>query len=637
MRITNKMILDQTVFNLSRAYSRFIDLQAIVSSGRRINKPSDDPVGCTRDLSYRTHLDELGQFNRNISRAKSLLNFTDYSLGSMTDYVIQAEDIAVQLSNDTYDDAARDAAAEQISDILDQILDTGNSTLESRYIFAGSNTRTAPFDFNGVGVVYRGNDDPLNFKLYRGAFLTGNISGAELLIKPTMTLGDGFDLNPGLSRTTFLSNLHGGDGVNLGDGHFTLRTLNGEADIDLTGALNIGDVIDEINAQAAAQGLSNLTVSISEAGNSLKFVDTSDPYLTVNTPLSMLNQGSGVDLTVPQFAIEDSDGNSYTIDVTGAAGLGDVIDAINGAGIPDLTASIEPGTNWITISDAVGHDYIIEESGAGTVAEDLGILTSSPIGGQFAGEDLQPWMIATSESTEGQTTAADLGIHFQTSQTSFDGDDLDPRLTLNTKITELRNGLGISYSMIHIVNGHDSFDIDFSTLQENSNATLKDLIRLIEGSGAQVDLRLNDDKTGIALESRVSGQSLVVYDTTEEGSASQLGIAGSPDLVGSLLYLRDGLERNWGDTAQRVIDRLQLGQGQLSSLRSIVGNRTNRAESAEAKNLNQEVYTTQLLSEVEDADMLMAITELSTQEVVYRAALAASARVLQPSLVNFLS
>jgi flagellar hook-associated protein 3 FlgL len=149
-------------------------------------------------------------------------------------------------------------------------------------------------------------------------------------------------------------------------------------------------------------------------------------------------------------------------------------------------------------------------------------------------------------------------------------------------------------------------------------------------------LNINDDKTGITLESRISGQSLVVYDTVENGAASQLGIAGSPDLIGSLLYLKDGLERDWRDTPQTVIDRLQGSQEQLLNLRSIVGSKINRVDSVYSRNLSYEVYASKLLSDIEDVDMIWAVTEMSTREVVYQAALAASARMIQPSLVQFL-
>ncbi len=636
MRITNQMIIDRAVRDLTTSFSRYMELQTIVSSGRRINKPSDDPIGITKALGYRTYLNELDQFQRNIGTARTMLNYSDSSFSAINDFVIQAQDVALQLSNGTYDDNARIAASQQIGDIIKQIISTGNNSYQNKYIFAGHMTQTAPYDFNGMGVVYRGDNGDLSYEIDRNMMITANIPGSDFLLKPVTVLGDGYDLNPGLSRDTLLINLNGGNGVNLGDNHFTIETLNGTADIDLTGVVSIGDALDAINSQAASQGLSNFTVSISDAGNSFHFEDTSDPYITVNTSLSMLNSGSGVDLSIPTFTIKDGTGTEYTIDLTGAEDLGDVIDAINNAAIPGLSASITNEGNSITLNDSLGLDYTVEEDG-GSVAEDLGLLTSEPINGEFVGSDLNPLMISIEESADGESTASDLGILFSTSQMVYDGDDVDPRLTYNTKLTNLRNNLGITNSLINIVNGHNSVNIDLSSLDDNPDATIKDLMDMIEGSGAQVKMRLNDDKTGVILESTVSGQSLIVYDTDENGSASQLGIAGSPDLVGSLLYLQKGLENNWVSTAQETIDRFQLAQNQILSLRSVVGSRINRLDSVDSKNLDYQVYITKLLSDVEDADMLNAVSNLANQEVVYQAALATVAKVIQPSLVNFLS
>ncbi len=70
MRVTNNMVNSQVVFNVQRALQRFMSLQTAMSSGKRINKPSDDPVGTLRDLDYRTELNKIGQFQANVSQGQ---------------------------------------------------------------------------------------------------------------------------------------------------------------------------------------------------------------------------------------------------------------------------------------------------------------------------------------------------------------------------------------------------------------------------------------------------------------------------------------------------------------------------------------------------------------------------------------
>ena len=62
MRVTNGMISNRVVFNMQRSLRRFMHLETSMSSGRRINKPSDDPSGTLRDLNYRTELARIGQY-----------------------------------------------------------------------------------------------------------------------------------------------------------------------------------------------------------------------------------------------------------------------------------------------------------------------------------------------------------------------------------------------------------------------------------------------------------------------------------------------------------------------------------------------------------------------------------------------
>ena len=73
MRVTNNMMNNQVVFNLQRSLQSFMNLQTQMSSGKRINKPSDDPVGTLRDLDYRTELSKISQYQDNVSQGQNWL------------------------------------------------------------------------------------------------------------------------------------------------------------------------------------------------------------------------------------------------------------------------------------------------------------------------------------------------------------------------------------------------------------------------------------------------------------------------------------------------------------------------------------------------------------------------------------
>ncbi len=67
-----------------------------------------------------------------------------------------------------------------------------------------------------------------------------------------------------------------------------------------------------------------------------------------------------------------------------------------------------------------------------------------------------------------------------------------------------------------------------------------------------------------------------------------------------------------------------------------VGAKQNRVEMMEDRIAQQEVTATKILSENEDVDMERVITELLTQESIHRAALSVGAKIIQPTLVDFL-
>jgi len=136
MRVSNRMIANRVLYNLSRSTNRFLKLQTQASSGRRINKPSDDPLGITSALNFRSRLSEISQFKLNLSHSQSWLSFSDQALGNINNLIIEAKDLAVQLGNDTFDENARLAGAAQIREIFSQIMDAANSQYQNKYIFS---------------------------------------------------------------------------------------------------------------------------------------------------------------------------------------------------------------------------------------------------------------------------------------------------------------------------------------------------------------------------------------------------------------------------------------------------------------------------------------------------------------------
>ena len=94
MRITTNMLTDQVAYNMQRSIRRYMDIQNQFSSGRRINTPSDDPVGTQRDLMYRTELAKGEQYRKNIDQGQSWMQSYDSILCDLKDLFSSSKEIS---------------------------------------------------------------------------------------------------------------------------------------------------------------------------------------------------------------------------------------------------------------------------------------------------------------------------------------------------------------------------------------------------------------------------------------------------------------------------------------------------------------------------------------------------------------
>ena len=99
MRITSAMMVQSTLHHISLNQQRTEQLQNQISSGSRISRPSDDPIGAARALNLEESLSQSEQYKRNIDQGTSWLNTTDSILDSVTQALHRSRELAVQASN----------------------------------------------------------------------------------------------------------------------------------------------------------------------------------------------------------------------------------------------------------------------------------------------------------------------------------------------------------------------------------------------------------------------------------------------------------------------------------------------------------------------------------------------------------
>ncbi|MGI2296590.1 flagellar hook-associated protein FlgL [Paenibacillus sp. GXUN7292] len=150
MRITGSMQNTQLLRNLRNNNTNIMDWQNKLSTGQKIGKPSDDPVGIGFQMRYTTELSRNEQFMENANTGVGWLSQTD-SVLQQANSVLQRLNVLVnQASNGAVPDEVRQQIALEVTQLKEQMIAIGNSTYDGRYIFNGQKTDIKPYSANAA-------------------------------------------------------------------------------------------------------------------------------------------------------------------------------------------------------------------------------------------------------------------------------------------------------------------------------------------------------------------------------------------------------------------------------------------------------------------------------------------------------
>ena len=145
MRVSNRLLYAQLVRDIGASTEKLFKLNNQVSSGKQVVKPSDDPIGMSRVLIYRTELNSFEQFQKSIDQATGWLSRMDTILMDVDDVLGRASELAVQQASATATEATREGAAEEIKELREMLVGLANSKYANKYMFGGTMTQSQPF------------------------------------------------------------------------------------------------------------------------------------------------------------------------------------------------------------------------------------------------------------------------------------------------------------------------------------------------------------------------------------------------------------------------------------------------------------------------------------------------------------
>jgi flagellar hook-associated protein 3 FlgL len=180
MKIATRTLYENIINNLNSASMDLSKANEMVSTGKKINTASDDPLGFVSVLGIRSSMANINQVGRNITTGKLWVNVSETSLNGAYEFLYQAKALLVNVNNA---DIEPDQAADTIDKYINQILSLANSRVNGSYIFAGTKTDTKPFSFDEANpdqVNYNGNDTPFSIKVGIDTSVTVGANSGEI-------------------------------------------------------------------------------------------------------------------------------------------------------------------------------------------------------------------------------------------------------------------------------------------------------------------------------------------------------------------------------------------------------------------------------------------------------------------------
>jgi flagellar hook-associated protein 3 FlgL len=153
MRVTQGMMTNHVLRNISNGYSKVSEYNDQLSSGKKITRPSQDPVVATMGISYRTDVSHVNQYQKNVTNAYKWLDSSDDALEQVNDVLNRIRELTNEASTDTYTADQRKAIGTEVDQLTNQLVTLGNTQVGGQYIFSGSDSAKPLLTANSDGSI----------------------------------------------------------------------------------------------------------------------------------------------------------------------------------------------------------------------------------------------------------------------------------------------------------------------------------------------------------------------------------------------------------------------------------------------------------------------------------------------------
>ncbi|MEJ8778804.1 flagellar hook-associated protein FlgL [Pseudogracilibacillus sp. ICA-222130] len=191
MRITQTMLQNNMLKNLYSSQAQMNKYITQINTGKKISRPSDDPVIVMKGMGYRTEVTEVEQYRRNTSEIWNWMDHTDDALDKATKAMQRIEELAVQAANDTNDKDEREAIAKEVEQLQRQLVEIANTNVNGKYIFNGTDTNVKPVEVDAEGNIVvtdtDGRNQDVNIEVSKGITFDVNMDPDKMFNKELFT------------------------------------------------------------------------------------------------------------------------------------------------------------------------------------------------------------------------------------------------------------------------------------------------------------------------------------------------------------------------------------------------------------------------------------------------------------------
>ena len=225
MRITNNIVADQVLVGMQDNLAQVSDLQIQLSSGKKFQKVSDNPVDMARVMRLQDQMNKDTQYATNLDNLTPCLSTTDSTLSNLVTAMQSIQQLTKQYQNSAVQSSNNTLMSTNMDTLLGNVIDLANQSYNGRYIFGGNNTATKPFQLLADGrIKYSGTDDVLKAQVTDTETIDLSVNGNDLFsthsVLGNQGMGSSTSKIAGLTSNTFSIKVGADTAVNIsvGDG-----------------------------------------------------------------------------------------------------------------------------------------------------------------------------------------------------------------------------------------------------------------------------------------------------------------------------------------------------------------------------------------------------------------------------------